>query len=203
MEEEEPDYQELFWTDEMEEVQWRLVQTTQPPPPRIFGARPQGIGRGTGPMGTKPIPRPPMEPPGGYPDPNKPRVKGTCYNCGDSRHYSPSCPWPKAQKPVPILCGNCGAVGHTPLECPNPTQPKMLVKYVRDPDPKLEADGRLVYIEEAAMEDVKHCQEVEFVDGNVFKTSTRSMKKKDYQDLREEMLRKKDKRKEKKKEESP
>src|SRR5450759_428247 len=79
----------------------------------------------------------------------------------------------------------------------------MLVKYVRDPDSKLEIDVRLIYIEEAALEDVKHCQEVEFVEGEVFKTSTRSMKKKDYQELREEMSWKKDKKKAKKKDDTP
>ena len=185
-------FQEIYWTDDMEDVQWRMVQAAQSqPPPRIYGARPQGIGRGTGPMGTKPIPRPPMEPPGGYPDPSKPRIKGTCYNCGDPRHYSPSCPWPKAPKPVPILCGNCGAEGHTPLECPNPAQPKLLVKYVRDPDPKQESEVRLIYIEEAKVEEVNQCQVIDFVEGEVFKTSTRSMKQKDYAELRKEMAKKK------------
>ena len=142
-------------------------------------------------MGTKPIQRPPMEPPGGYPDRNATRVKGTCYNCGDPRHYSPSCPWPKAPKPVPILCGNCGGQGHTHLECPHPARPKLLVKYVKDPEFKNEADARLIYIEEATVEEVKHCEEVEFFEGQVYKTSTRSMKKKDYEDLRREMSKRK------------
>ena len=144
------DQEEFLWTDEMEESQWRMVQSQGPQRPPLN--RPQGIGRGTGPMGTKPIYRPPMEPPGGFPDPNAPRVKGTCYNCGDPRHYSPNCPWPKAPKQIPILCGNCGQQGHTPLECPNPARPKLLVKYVKDPDVKEEAEARLVYIEEATAE---------------------------------------------------
>lgn len=105
---------EMFWTDNMEEVQWRMVQTQGQPNYRPLVERPQGIGRGTGPMGTKLIPRPHMEPPGGYPDPNGPRVKGTCYNYGDPYHYSPSYPWPKAPKPITILCGNCRGQGHTP-----------------------------------------------------------------------------------------
>ena len=206
LEEDEEEIQEVYWTDEMEDVQWRMVQANPLPPaqvPRILGARFQGIGRGTGPMGTKPIQRPPMEPPGGYPDPGKSRVKGTCYNCGDPRHYSPSCPWPRAPRPVPVLCGNCGAVGHTPLECPNPAQPKMLVKYVREPDPQAEAAVRLIYMEEATTEEVNQCQTVEFMEGEVFRTSTRSMKKRDYQDLRKEMTRRKSKPRKQQSEDQP
>lgn len=84
----------------------------------------------------------------------------------------PSCPWPRAPKPVPILCGNCGALGHTPLQCPNPAQPKMLVKYVREPNPKTETNVKLICLEEATIKEAKHCQEVEFIEGEVFKTST-------------------------------
>jgi hypothetical protein len=70
------DYAEdVHWTDEIEELQWRIVQAQKPHHPPQPMSRPQGIGRGRGPMGTKPIPRPPMHPPGGYPDLQKPRVK--------------------------------------------------------------------------------------------------------------------------------
>src|SRR5450759_4971751 len=144
-------------------------------------------------MGTKPIPRPPMAPPGGYPDPNAPRVKFTCYNCGDPGHYSPNCPWPKAPKAIPILCGNCGGQGHMPLECPNPAKPKLLVKYVKDIDSKGDEEVRLIYMEEADEEEAKYYEEVDFLGGEVFKTSTRSMKQADYQQLREEMSKRKTK----------
>ena len=179
------------YSGEEQEVDWQLVAATPsyPTPPNLL-MRPQGIGRGTGPMATRPIIRPPMGPPGGYPDPNKPAVRGTCYNCGDPSHYMPSCPYPRAPKPMQILCGNCGQGGHTPLECPNPAQPKLLVKYVKDPEPK-DPNVRLIYIEEGQHEDTQHCEEIEFVEGEVFKTSTRSMKQQEYQDLREQMAKKK------------
>ena len=185
------DYEEdVQWTEDPPELEWRLVNATQPlNPPRPAPKQPW-IGRGTGPMGTKPVPRPPMAPPGGYPDP-KTLARGQCWNCGEKGHYLPSCPWPKAPTPIPTLCGNCGCVGHIPMECPNPTQPKLLVKYVKDPDPQDITEARLIYIEEGTLEEMQLCQEVEFVGGEVFRTSTRSMKQKDYKELRAEMTKKK------------
>jgi hypothetical protein len=94
-------------------------------------------------MGTKPIPRSSMHPSGGYLDPQKPKVKGTCYNFGDSRHFSPNCPWPKAPKIVPILCGNCGGERHISFECPHLAAPKMIVKYVKEPQSNI-VDARLL-----------------------------------------------------------
>ena len=83
----EQEYEEdIQWTEESDNVEWRLVSTSQPNTTPRPPMKPPGIGRGTGPMGTRPITRPP---PGRYPDPNTP-VKGQCWNCGDRRHFSPS-----------------------------------------------------------------------------------------------------------------
>jgi hypothetical protein len=174
---------------EEEEVDWRFVANAGQfvPNPKPIN---RGIGRGTGPMGTKPVPKPPMEPPTGWPEPGSVK-KGSCYNCGDPSHYSPSCPWPKNPYQVKMLCGNCGQSGHLPLECPNPAQPKLLVKYVKTQDQKESSEVRLIYIEEATMEESRVCDEVEFVDGEVYKTSTRSMKAKDFQELKDAMKQKK------------
>ncbi len=117
-----------------------------------------------------------MGPPGGYP-PRTQRTPGTCYNCGEKGHYSPNCPYPRNNQTgyVP-LCGNCGEEGHLPPECPKPAQPKMLVKYVKEPEPK-DANVRLIFIEEAQPEEVEAntCEPVEFLEGQVMRTATRSM----------------------------
>jgi hypothetical protein len=72
------------------------------------------------------------------------------------------------------------------LECSHPAAPKMLVKYVKELDSNI-VDARLLYIEEATPEEAKDCKKVEILEGTVYKTSTRSMKRKDYQERREAM----------------
>jgi hypothetical protein len=78
------------------------------------------------------------------------------------------------------------------LECPHPAAPKMLVKYVKELDSNI-ADARLLYIEEATLEEAKDCKMVKILEETMYKTSTRSMKRKDYQELREAMAKSKDK----------
>jgi hypothetical protein len=72
------------------------------------------------------------------------------------------------------------------LECHHPAAPKMLVKYVKESDSNI-ADARLLYIEEATPTEAKDYKKVKILEGTVYKTSTRSMKRKDYEELREAM----------------
>lgn len=98
----------------------------------VAWAQPKPIARGISSY-NRPVPRPPMGPPEGYPRRGAPREQGTCWNCGQKGHCSPQCPYPKREEGYTPICGNCGKEGHLPVECPNPPKPKMMVRFAQDP----------------------------------------------------------------------
>jgi hypothetical protein len=128
-----------------------------------------------------------MEPPGGWSDPSKPKIKGLCYNCGEKGHYSHVRPYPKAPNPIQSICGNCGQQEHTPIECHNPKQPRLLVKYVYNAPAKELTEVRLIYLESTEHVEVMNCDAMKFPSADVLKTSTRSMEKKKHKELRKQM----------------
>jgi hypothetical protein len=85
---------------------------------------------------SKPIYKPRMGPPGGYPPPGIPKEKGVCWNFGAKDHYSPSCPYPYQSIGYIPLCGNYGKEGHLPPEYPEPSKPHTLVRYAQGPTAK-------------------------------------------------------------------
>jgi hypothetical protein len=81
----------------------------------------------------------------------------------------------------------CGQEGHTLVECSNPKQPRLLVKYVNNLPAKELIEVRLVYLESTEPVEVMNYDAIKFPNEDVFKTSTRSMKKKKHKDFREQM----------------
>lgn len=116
---------------------------------------------------TRPVPRPPMGPPGGYPSRGAPRARGPCWNYGQPDHYSPQCPYPKQEVKYTPVCGNCGKKGHLPVECPSPPKPKMMVRFAQEPVKDLhrpEAKVQMVYSEESEQCGLVHHMEVNQVE---------------------------------------
>jgi Retrotransposon gag protein/Zinc knuckle len=103
-----------------------------------------------------------------------PKLPGTCWECGEVGHYSPSCP-NKKQGEYIYLCSNCREEGHKASLCPKPLQVRIQPRYVQ-PIPReqsaLNWANKTEQPEEGGSSNVRWIQEVEVTD--VRKVSTRS-----------------------------
>ena len=58
------------------------------------------------------------------------RIPGTCWECGEVGHYSPTCPKKVGQGEYLILCANCREEGHKASQCTKPVQIRPAPRYV-------------------------------------------------------------------------
>ena len=57
------------------------------------------------------------------------RIPGTCWECGEIGHYSPTCPNKKPGEYI-YLCSNCREEGHKASMCQKPVQMRIQPRYV-------------------------------------------------------------------------
>lgn len=59
-----------------------------------------------------------------------PKLPGTCWECGETGHYSPTCPNRKPGEYI-YLCSNCREEGHKASLCTKPLQVRIQPRYVQ------------------------------------------------------------------------